>query len=292
MGTDGEDVLMRRLLLLPLVAFFAATGCAGEEVSPDAAVAEAATKTAEAGSSRVWFEAKMSGTALPDEIEFGGEGEFDYERQTGRLSYDMSELIPGAGTGDLEMVQQGVVFYMKFPAGTDAQLPQGKEWVKFDLAALGEGTGIDLGQLSQLNQGDPSQMLRYLRGASKGVEEVGEEAVRGTDTTHYRADVDLEKAIEQSLDEVPAETREALRESAKRLRELMVGETVPVDVWIDEDGLARRMRLEYGMKAPGQSGDLQMEMTMEFFDFGIDVDARPPPAEETVDIQTLIGQGS
>lgn len=283
---------MRRLLLLPILAVAFASGCGGDELSPDAAVAQAASKTTEAGSSRVSFSAAMSGSALPDPLEFGGEGEFNYETQTGRLSYDMSELIPGAGSSEIEMIQQGLVLYMNFPEGTDAELPEGKQWVKFDLAALGEESGVDLGQLSQLNQGDPSQMLRYLRGASEGVEEVGEDEVRGTDTTHYRAEVDIDKAIEQSLDDVPAEAREGVRHSAKRLRELIGAKTIPVGIWIDGEGLTRRMKLEYDMDVPGQSGELHMEMTMEFFDFGVEVDAKPPPAEETVDIQTLIGQGS
>jgi hypothetical protein len=279
---------MRRFLLLPLVALLAAAGCGGDDVSPEAAVAEAATKTADAGSSRVSFQAGISGSALPERIEFGGEGEFDYETQTGRLSYDMSDLIPGAGSGKVEMIQQGLVIYMKFPAGTQAQLPGGKQWLKIDLAALGDETGIDLGQLSQLNQGDPSQMLRYLRGASGGVEEIGEEEVRGTATTHYRAEVDIDKAIEQSLDEVPAEARAAVRESARRLREMIGAKTIPVDVWIDQEGLTRKMQLAYEMEVPGQSGELHMEMTMEFFDFGVEVDAKPPSADTVVDIQALI----
>ncbi len=288
MGAAGENVLMRRLLLLPLVALVAATGCGGDDISPEAAVAEAASKTTEAGSSRVSFQAEISGSALPERIEFGGEGEFDYETQTGRLAYDMSDLIPGAGSGEVELIQQGFVIYMRFPAGTQAQLPRGKQWLKIDLGALGKDTGIDLGQLSQLNQGDPSQMLRYLRGASEGVEEVGEEEVHGTDATHYRAEVDIDKAVERSLDEVPAETRGAVRASAKRLREMIGAKTIPVDVWIDQEGLTRRMELAYDMEMPGQSGDLHMEMTMEFFDFGVEVDATRPAADTVVDIQKLI----
>jgi hypothetical protein len=35
-----------------------------------------------------------------------------------------------------------------------------------------------------------------------------------------------------------------------------------------------------------------MELTMEFFDFGVDVDVEPPPSDEVIDIQELIGAGS
>jgi hypothetical protein len=66
---------------------------------------------------------------------------------------------------------------------------------------------------------------------------------------------------------------------------------VPTEVWIDEEGLARRMELTYkGMRfAPGEEGD--MTMTMELFDFGVEVDIQPPPANNVTDLQDLLGQG-
>ena len=60
------------------------------------------------------------------------------------------------------------VFYMKFPL-LAAFIPNAKEWIEFDLES--RDAGIDLSQLEQLGQSDPSQALDYLR-ATGSVEEV------------------------------------------------------------------------------------------------------------------------
>jgi hypothetical protein len=218
-----------------------------------------------------------------------GEGEFDYEKQQGTLSYDMGDLLPGGG--DVEVIQEGLVVYMKFPSSARQGLPPGKSWVKFDFEALGEETGVNLGALSQLNQGDPSQMLRYLRGASSGVKEVGEEEVRGAETTQYHANVDLRKSVEQSIDEVPQELRSGVRASVERVIELTGTSKIPVDVWIDDDGRARRIAMEYDVSVPGGASKVHLDLKMDFFEFGVEVDVEPPPAGEVVDIQTLVRQG-
>jgi hypothetical protein len=63
---------------------------------------------------------------------------------------------------------------------------------------------------------------------------------------------------------------------------------VPKEVWVDDDGLVRRMKLAYDdMRfAAGQRGD--MAMTMELYDFGVDADVEPPPARQVVDIEQLM----
>ena len=96
----------------------------------------------------------------------------------------------------------GNVFYMKFPL-LAAFLPGAKEWIEFDLESLGEDAGIDLSQLQQLGQSDPSQALDYLR-ATGQVEEVGTEQVDGVETTHYTGTIRLDAVAEQ----VPADQRE------------------------------------------------------------------------------------
>ncbi|HWC32469.1 MAG TPA: hypothetical protein VG709_05005, partial [Actinomycetota bacterium] len=70
-----------------------AGGCGGgDDVSPQAAVADAATKTADAGTSRLALEVE---TELPGEepVAFTGTGVFDYDAQRGRMAMDMSELL-------------------------------------------------------------------------------------------------------------------------------------------------------------------------------------------------------
>jgi hypothetical protein len=282
--------MRRGLLIALLLAATLPLACGGDEVSPETAVAEAATKTADTGSSRIAFEASLSGGGLPQAFEFTGEGEVDYRSRQARLTYDMSDFVSGGGQFDL--IMDGAVMYMRFPRELGAKLPEGKAWVKVDLGKVGRELGIDIDELMQLNQGDPAQVLSYLRGASEGVDEVGEEEVRGVETTHYRARVDLRKSVELSTETLDPVTRAALRESVDRLIEMTGTETIPIDVWIDEEGLARRMAMAFDMRVPEATGKTHMEMSFELFDFGTAVDVEPPPAGDVIDLQQLIATGA
>jgi hypothetical protein len=279
-----------RSFALSLAVLTALTACGGGSTpaTPQAAVVEAANKTSEAGSSRASFEITMTGVA-PEPFTMTGEGVFDSSKRKGRMTMDLSALAEGTGQelGDAEMIFDEFVVYMKFPF-LQALQPSLKPWLKFDIRELGKEQGFDLGELSQLNQNDPSQALQYLRAASDDVREVGEEEVRGVETTHYRMTIDLQKVVDQA----PEDQREQLRASIDQLIEQSGVRTVPTEVWVDDDGLARRMKLTYeGMRfAPGQQGD--MTMTMELYDFGVEVDVEPPPESEVTDIQELIQQGS
>ena len=277
--------MRRALIFIPLLALALAAACGGDEVSPGSAVADAATKTQQAGSSRMAFTAVMSGGGLPQTFEIQGEGEFDFEARKGRLTYDLGKLLGGAG--ELEVVLDGLVLYMKSP--TEGTLPEGKSWYRIDLAEAGKYAGIDVAQLSQLSQGDPSQMLLYLRGASSGVEEVGTEELRGAETTHYRAQVDLGKAVEQSLEGIPPETRASLRKVVDQLIEQLGTREIPVDAWIDGEGRARKVVTTFDAAVRGRAAKLHTVVTMELFDFGIDVTADPPSVDETVDLLELMG---
>lgn len=274
---------MRRTLALFALALAALpVACGGESLSPQAAVAQAATKYEEAGSSRVSMTAAIKDVP-GGPFTFTGEGEFNRER--GHMTMDMSSLgeaTQGALSGEMELVFDRLILYMKFPAAITEQLPGGKSWVRIDLRQAGKELGIDLEELMQVQQSDPTQALQYLRGASDDFEEVGQEDVRGVETTHYRGTIDLRKAAEQ----VPEEARE----SFERATELLGTNKLPFDVWIDEDGMARRMKYEQAL--PGAGGETAtMALTMEFFDFGIEVNIEPPPADEVIDIQELIQQG-
>ena len=294
---------MRRLALL-LIALLALTplacggGGAGEEKSPAEAVAAAGKKTAAAESSKFGFNAKIKPPAAvsAETFEFSGSGEMDYRRRLGRLSYDLSGLLEAAGQeapdAQAEVVFDDYVLYMRFPLLSQT-LPGGKPWVKIDLEELNKQRGVDLGQLSQLSWSDPSQTLALLKATSGEIEEVGQEDVRGVETTRYRLTVDLAKVA----DAAPAASRDQVRASMRRLIEQTRTRTIPVQVWIDDDGLLRRQRMSMKYAVPsgasGQPQQAEMTMTTELFDFGTKVDAQVPPAAQVADLADLIGkQGS
>lgn len=279
-----------RLLAISLALLTALSACGGgtsAPATPQAAVVEAANRTSEAGSSRASFEVTMTGLG-PGPFTMKGEGVFDSSESRGRMTMDLSALAEGSGQefGEAELIFDDLVVYMRFPFLQELQ-PGLKPWLKFDVRELGKEQGFDLGQLSQLNQNDPSQALQYLRAASDDVQEVGKEDVRGVETTHYRMTIDLQKVVDQA----PEDQREQLHAQIDQIVEQSGVRMVPTEVWIDADGLARRMKLTYeGMRfAPGQEGD--MTMTMELYDFGVEVDVEPPPESEVTDVQELIEQG-
>ena len=268
---------MRRPLL-PLVLLLAlvASACGGseptaEQVSPDAIVL-AASKTKEAGTYKADVTATMD--IVGQSIDMSGTGAFDGTNQRGHMSYAMN--LNGQDV-DMEMVFAYPVVYMELPAESGA-LPGGKTWIKMDFEKLGQQGGFDFSQMMQAGQTDPSQGLDFLRGAS-GVQAVGNEDVHGVPTTHYTGVVDL-----RSLGTEHPE----MKPSIDQLTEQSGISRVPIEVWIDDDGLVRRIKQTLG----GNGSGLQMNMTMttDLYDFGTEVNVEEPPADEVVDFSELTGQ--
>jgi hypothetical protein len=282
---------MRKMVLL-LAAVLLLPACGGgDSVSADP-VAEAATKTTEAGSSRVEF--TMAVEVEGQTFSMGGDGVFDYSRPQGRMTIDLgdlAELSRGVLVDrPMEVVFDGLVYYMRFPGGLMELGGLGDKWLKIDFAKLDEETGVDLGALQQANQ-NPAQLLQFLRGTSDDIEELGRESVRGVETTHYRATVDLDEAAERGADvgEFSDEMREQLEAEIERVKRQTGLETLPVDVWVDEDDLVRRLRMNFTFPVDGEQAG--MDMKVDYFDFGVEVRAAPPPAAETVDVAELAGLG-
>lgn len=279
---------MRRIVLLLAAALLLPACGGGDSVAADP-VAEAATKTTEAGSSRIDFTMAME--AEGRSITLRGDGVFDYTSPRGRMTLDVGDLTGLAGemlgNGRMEFVLDGRAYYMKFPG---AMQLVGRQWLKIDLERVGELTGADLGGLEQANQ-NPAQLMQFLRGASDDIEELGKEEVRGVETTHYRAKVDLEEAAEQGAEigELSDEMREQLQAEIERMKAQTGLETLPVEVWVDEENLVRRMQMAVSFAVEGEQ--VGMDMTMDFFDFGVDVRVARPPADQTIDITELASLG-
>lgn len=232
-------------------------GGGGGGVNQLAAAADSAT---EAGSSRMTMTMAMSVSG--QELEIEGEGAFDFDAEIG----EMTMTVSGAGLGEpqsIETIVDSTYLYMKMPE----QLGGDGGWIRMDLTSIPGGAN----QFSQ----DPSQYLSFLRGASDEIEEVGTEEIDGTETTHYRAELSFDKILEQAPnDEAADEIRTQL--------EALGGEvdSIPADVWIDEDGLPRRMELKMSVEAQGESAE--MDITMDLFDYGVEVDVEPPSDYEEI----------
>lgn len=127
-------------------------------------------------------------------------------------------------------------------------------YMRGDILGIGAGSEkwIKLTDESFADTFSPQGLLRMLRGASQRTERVGEDEIRGAETVRYRLEVDCDQA--ELLD--------------------CEGGTSQVDVWIDDDGLVRRIDVPRGSSP----------FSVEFFDFGVDVAVDAPSAHEVVGI--------
>jgi hypothetical protein len=306
---------MRRLLRLGLVlavlgsvSVLAACGSgsgssvtAGEPISFEQ-LSQAAAASADASSGRyeLSFEMTLPGTEEP--FAFSGGGAFDTSTNRAAISLDLSSFgaffagmfsglgappadAPDFGDADawkIDVRQDGDVVYMRFPVLSPA-LPAGKSWVRMDVREALEGSGFDLAELRDLAGDDPRKSLDFLRAASGEIETVGTETLRGVDTTHYRATLNL--ADYEKL--VPADQREDVRSILGDLIDQTgIGE-IPVDVWLDEFGFVRKFDLSFTATQPGTTDSAEASMIFELYDYGKAVDVGPPPADEVVDASAL-----
>jgi hypothetical protein len=141
-----------------------------------------------------------------------------------------------------------------------------------------EISGIDVGAAASQNPTDSLDRLA----ASGDIEKVGDEDVDGVATTHYRAVVDLDAVNAKSQ----VMSDEALAQTKK-----LVGDSYPIDVWIDADGYMRRMNYTIDLaQAPDppaglDEGKIVYEITMT--DFGAPIDVQAPPEDQVIDFADL-----
>lgn len=293
-----------------------AAGCGGSSTSgpaPDSGDAAAVTSlsqlaTAAAGASSGRFELKLAVAAqgLPDGFEISGRGAFDANGEKAQVDLDLSAfgkmlggLLGGLGGGQtggldlsdpegwkISLVSEGERAYLRVPL-LDAQL-QGKKWIMLDADSLSDGStaGIDPKQLEQLS--DPKQILDLLSQISGQLENRGEEEIRGEQTVHYHAAIDIAKVATLLQEKLGAQAGAApidVTEMVDQLRDEAGITEIPLDIWLGTDNLPRRVAVDLEITADGQQGALSLSVDM--FDWGEEIDVEVPAASETVDSSAL-----
>jgi LppX_LprAFG lipoprotein len=277
---------MRRLVPVAVIAALALTlGACGSGSGSSSAPADGlgATKliAASADKAAAAKTARMSGEVT---VNVGGkssklplDGILDFETGAFQFKYDFGQLgIPGGGASQIEARMVDGVMYMNLGSlgGKNglSSVTGGKTWLKLDLAKFGAGAGGS-GSAGGLGDANPGGVLDSLRGAGD-VQKVGTDTLRGVETTHYRATIDPQKALAKA----PA----ALREKAKAGLDQLKG-PFPIDVWIDGDGQTRKISMDVDAAAG------KVSTTIEYYDFGVDVDVSAPPASDVFDFSSLLG---
>lgn len=239
-------------------------------------------------------------------------GEVDGDRQ--HLVMDMASMMTQAfdlSSGSLppemadmdwtmEMVQDPDAVYLRAPmfaqmgdlagaAGPFAAFAEmGDGWGYVDLSALGDQVPSDIAA-SLGGQGvDPRKVVEAIEG-SESVEDLGTDEVRGAAVHGLSADVTLADLLEASGQDPDALAQVAgVGDANEAIAEAMYEATVPVSVWIDDDGYVRRMAYGWNMAevgdAMGQDGaaipsevaSMQMNFVMDMFDYGTTVEFEAP----------------
>src|SRR5581483_1679950 len=156
-------------------------------------VAAAATKTQEAGAARLRFTIALGSPQLHGGklVRLTGTGAID------GTSGDVTFSMGSKGSAEVISLQQNgdYVLYVQL-AALSAKLPGGKRWVELDLSKLGSAAGLDLGKLLSGSQLQPSDLLSMLQANGGKLSNLGPATVDGVATTHYRATIDVAKALQ------------------------------------------------------------------------------------------------
>ncbi len=258
-----------RLGLAGLVAVaLLAGGCAAKAELGGILAADAANTARE--TSRVAVAVTMRSPGMS--VTFSQTGVFDYAHSRGVL-----RAANGAGIAQEVFLPPHV--YMKLTDGS-GMLPRGKSWIEANLTSADGLGGLPLTAFPGAPQGNPSDMLSSLLGASKGAVQVGSATIRGVQTVHYRVTIDLAKAAAQ----IPPSSRAAFTLFAQAFgRQPFVAQ-----VWVDQKGLVRRVLVSLTpAKSSGERAGTQISQTVDFYDFGVPVRVTAPPASEVVSSSEL-----
>jgi len=255
--------------------------------TPLALVQASASTTTAAKTAQVSISISGGGGLFKNFSETGG---FDFGSRRFRVEIDMAQFgEPALGKVDgIADYSNALVEYVQLPAAAQ-QEAGGKSWIKIDLQALLQRSGIDanLGALLQGQSSDPTQGLGMVRGA-ENVVKVGTEQIRGVDTTHYHLDVNLQKAVQE---QPTPEARDAMQQFVS----FYTVPTRPLDVWLDGDGHLRQIEqtldfsvVRFPPALASKASKLgKPTVIVQYYGFGNPVDTKLPPPDQVIDGSTL-----
>jgi hypothetical protein len=280
-------VLRRGLVICALAASASLTAACGGGGAGNAlqSVASAATKTA--GTQSAKFHMDLAETVGPiGPLHFTADGVSDNSSHSADMTMDLSSVSSfagqsggGAGAWKAHVILDGSgsspMLYLRLPA-IDKYL-NGKTWVKADLAAAAKQGGASITELLQMAASqDPTKALQLLESVGD-VSKVGTATIGGVETTEYTGTIDVKKVAA------------VLGAQAKALDKAKVS-SIPIDVWIDGDGLVRRMHEH--LTYPAGVLNTTTDLTVDLSDFGVKTSIQAPPADQTVDVSALKGIGA
>ena len=173
---------------------------------------------------------------------------------------DRARLGPA---GPLDALYAGDAVYVR-RVGTASGLSS-REWSRLDFRDLDDADTPGVQAVAD-NIGAPTatllhpvHLMELVTGVLTGsVKRLGEDTVAGVRTTHYKANISLDKADgELDLEE---EERDARRAALQSLA--VKGDVLPAEVWIDDEGRLRRLQVRFTQR-PARRATLYFTALLE-----------------------------
>jgi hypothetical protein len=193
-----------------------------------------------------------------------GEGDLRMAADNAAMSTEMT-----TPQGPMSMVLLDNVFYIKLPQ----ELEPGKSWLKIDANDKSNPMAQALGGMTEQmsKNADPRAALEQFEKAGE-ITSTKEEMLDGRQTTHHTITVDVEKlAANQEDPTMKSAMNQAIKAGLKDF---------PVDLWIDEDDLPARFRMDMPTPNPATGKTESVKMQIDYTDWGKPVDITAPPADE------------
>ncbi|GGZ16277.1 putative lipoprotein [Streptomyces poonensis] len=249
----------------------------GSALSPVAALRLADKSTSGADSARV-----ESTTTMGTMMSMKADGVLDWaDGYTGTMTIEytggaMADQMRQLGSTSMEARYLPDAYYANM-GDAFARQTGGKQWIKYDYDALADMAGGSGAYMKdQMQNTTPNQSVKLLL-ASGDVQKVGEETVRGQRTTHYSGAVEVADLASKSS----GLTASQLADLKKQLEQAGIT-TETIDIWINEDDLLVK-KVEKGEMTSGT-----LSQTAFYTDYGVEVSAEEPPADDTVDFKELV----
>ena len=245
-------------------------------------VSAAATKTQNAGPAHVRLSMVLRGHGKVVRLHANGaidgtSSEMSFRIPAGAIPSAIQAKLSDGSMKEVALEQNGdYVLYLR-SGFLSSQLPGGPQWIKLDITELGKSAGVDLSKMMSGSQVQPTDLLSMLEAEGANVHKLGPATIDGIATTRYHVSIDPAKALQSSGLTGPLLSRIAAH-----------AKTVSENVWIDGNGLVRRVA--FGYSAP-QADTPRMAMTMDISDYGTHVTIAAPPSSQVFDATQLAQQG-
>jgi len=252
-------------------------GSGGVALTASQVMNKAASNTASADSYKMSMRMTMVGTmgGRQQTMHMAGTGQYQL-KPTLAFATNFNSLSMGGQKmpGGMQMRFINRTIYMKM--GMLQKMTGGKPWIKISTSQLSKKSGMNFDQLMNRAQ-DQANPITYTKmfTTSADVRKVGQQTVRGVQTTHYTGTVDLTKAY--------AKLDPKLRKQAQSQMQAL--KKVKFDLFADNQQLPRKIVMH------GNAQGTKYSTTMLYSDFGEPVHVAAPPAAQTTDGSKLGNPG-